>query len=56
MVWLKLHWFDFLSICCEFVVQQAVQQDVQQIEPMEYEPIQPATTADSQRGTMVDWA
>jgi len=26
MPWLKLHWFDFLSICCELVVQHAVQQ------------------------------
>ena len=37
---------------CRFVVQQAVQQVVQQIEPMEFEPIQPTTFADTRRGAV----
>ena len=48
-VWLKLYWFDFLSICCGFVVQHAVQQVTQQIEPIELEPIQPTTIAGTER-------
>jgi len=57
-VWLKLHWFDISSICCGFVVQLAVQQIVQQIEPMEFEPIQPTTFADTRRGAVytVQWS
>jgi len=52
-VWPKLNWFDFLSICCEFVVRQ--------IEQMEFEPY---TADDDCRqsawscvySAMVDWA
>ena len=49
-VWLKHHWFDFLSIYCGFVVKQAVQQVVRQIESVEFESIQPTTIADTRRG------
>ena len=51
-VWLKLHGFDLLSICCGFVVQQAIQIVVQQTKPMEFEPIEPRTTANTRRGAV----
>jgi len=47
MVWLKLHWFDFLSIYCGFV-----QQVLQQIESMEFQPIHYAANDDCQHSAL----